>query len=357
MDGWIENSRHDWTLLTLPDRFWKWRMRHSAINMAEQVAEMTSRGYRWDAVFASDMLNVAEFRGIVSTEIRKLPSIVYFHENQLAYPAQENTRDLHFAFTNLTTTIAADHVWFNSAYNRDSMIGLLKQTARNWPDYAPIRAIEQIRGKSSIQYPGIECQPPKPNRVSGAPLHLIWAARWEHDKNPDDLLTALDELQSQGIDFRISLIGQVFRKVPDSVDKIRTRYESKIIYCGFLPDREAYWNALNSADVFISTAQHEFFGLSVAEAASIGLHVILPNRLSYPELLNVKDSPMRRAEHLYDGTPHDLALKIAKLANKASQGNLRPCHDLAHHFTEKFGWETRARRMDDEIESIVVATD
>ncbi len=34
LDGWIADSRHDWTLLTLPDSKWKWRMRrldHSMI--------------------------------------------------------------------------------------------------------------------------------------------------------------------------------------------------------------------------------------------------------------------------------------------------------------------------------------
>ena len=37
--------------------------------------------------------------------------------------------------------------------------------------------------------------------------------------------------------------------------------------------------------VVISTAHHEFFGISILEAIHAGAFPILPNRLSYPELI------------------------------------------------------------------------
>ena len=55
LDGWTASSRHKWTLLTLPPRKWKWRMRHSAVTMANQTAEKVRAGEKWDVLFCSDI--------------------------------------------------------------------------------------------------------------------------------------------------------------------------------------------------------------------------------------------------------------------------------------------------------------
>ena len=49
--------------------------------------------------------------------------------------------------------------------------------------------------------------------------------------------------------------------------------------------RLTYAGLLWSADVVLSTAIHEFFGVSVVEAMYCGARPVLPARLSYPELL------------------------------------------------------------------------
>jgi glycosyltransferase involved in cell wall biosynthesis len=41
---------------------------------------------------------------------------------------------------------------------------------------------------------------------------------------------------------------------------------------------------LANSDISISTSEHEFFGISVMEAYARGCHIVVPNRLSYPEL-------------------------------------------------------------------------
>lgn len=117
LDGWIATSRHTWTPLTLPAHHWKWRMRHAAITFAEQVASCPNTHF--DAIFCSDMLNLAVFRGLAPQPISKLPTVVYFHENQLTYPDNSRTqRDYHYAFDNFQTLLAADQAWFNSDYHR-----------------------------------------------------------------------------------------------------------------------------------------------------------------------------------------------------------------------------------------------
>ena len=50
-------------------------------------------------------------------------------------------------------------------------------------------------------------------------------------------------------------------------------------------DLPIYRRLLWQADITISTAHHEFFGISLLEAIYCHTFPLLPNRLSYPELL------------------------------------------------------------------------
>ena len=64
------------------------------------------------------------------------------------------------------------------------------------PDFQPRGAVDAIRAKSTVQSPGIASFP---DRVQGAPgpLRILWAARWEHDKNPEDFFAALKVLKEK----------------------------------------------------------------------------------------------------------------------------------------------------------------
>lgn len=93
-------------------------MRHSAIYFVEQITSELSAD-SFELIFCTDFLNVAEFKGLLPDRFRQKPLVVYFHENQFNYPTQVNDpRDLNYAFTNFTSCLAADAVWFNSQYHR-----------------------------------------------------------------------------------------------------------------------------------------------------------------------------------------------------------------------------------------------
>ena len=344
VDGWSARSCHDWTLLHLPPNKWKWRMRHAAITFAEQVARRIVDGERWDVLFCSDMRNLAEFLGLAPISIKRLPSVVYFHENQLTYPVQvEREHDYHFVFTNMTTALAASRVWFNSAYHRDVFLGALPAFLKRMPDYVPLDAVEQIRAKSEVRSPGIDTLPPRGPRSPG-PMRILWAARWEHDKNPEDFFAALEILAAKGVAFRLSVIGEQFREKPAIFDSAHAQFRAHIERWGFQESREEYVAALCEADVFVSTANHEFFGISTVEALAAGAYPLLPRRLSYPEILRDVDDP---DEFFYDGSPTQLAAKMADLTTRLANGELWPGGNQIRTIAERFNWDRVTRELDE----------
>jgi len=336
-------------------------MRHSALEFARRVDAAWQNGKHWDVVFATDMLNFAEFRGQLQSSAKELPTIVYFHENQLEYPNQTNDpRDFHFGFTNFTTAVAADEVWFNSAFNRDTMRQHLERLSKKWPDFSPYAEIKSIWGKAHIEPPGIEidelCEllPANSSAVSETEkrvsIHILWAARWEHDKNPKQLLEILEGLDESGIDFRLSVIGQSYRNVPIEFEKIHQRFTDAIVNWGFQSSRSDYVRCLTEADVFLSTANHEFFGITTVEAIASGLIPVLPNRQSYPELMMTGEESMR--ELLFESTEHaiEILARISKekLGIEASGKE----HFLAQEFRKRYAWKHRASVIDERLVQI-----
>ncbi|HUU84279.1 MAG TPA: DUF3524 domain-containing protein [Phycisphaerae bacterium] len=352
LDGWCAHSRHEWTLLDLPPYKWKWRMRHAAITLADRVADLVERGQRWDRLFCSDMLNLAEFIGMAPLPVQLLPSVVYFHENQLTYPVRhEQERDYQFAFTNLTTALAATRVWFNSAFHRDSFLNALPVFLKRMPDCQPIEAVERVRAKARIEPPGIGELPQRGPRPPGPP-RILWAARWEHDKNPDAFFEALHKLRDRGIAFRVSVIGERFREVPPVFESARQDFADAIDRWGYQSSRAEYESALTEADVIVSTADHEFFGLSVIEAIAAGAYPLLPRRLAYPEILGAGRTPGTDA-FLYDGDADELARRLAALAQRCTQGGLWSgvCRDSLRA-VERFFWKHRGPALDRALEEV-----
>ncbi|HSV99623.1 MAG TPA: DUF3524 domain-containing protein [Sedimentisphaerales bacterium] len=351
-DGWSEAGRHTWSVLSLPPYKWKWRMRHAAVTFAHQVERQLARGDRWDLLLCSDMLNLAEFLGLAPRGVRDLPTVVYFHENQLTYPVRcENERDYQFAMTNLTSALAADAVWFNSAFHRDSFLNALDSLLKRMPDHQPFEALSQIREESEVHPPGVAPRPARQTRTPG-PLRILWAARWEHDKNPQDFFAALAKLKERNVPFRVSVVGEQFREVPEVFGQARTRFADHIDRWGYQQERADYEAALLEADVFVSTARHEFFGLSAVEASLAGAYPLVPCRLAYPEIFAWPDGGAE-SDFLYSGTVEDLADRLAGLAARLERdGSLLDTTESLRTRLSRFEWPHLAPVLDEAVERI-----
>ncbi len=353
LDGWSALSRHAWTVLTLPPYKWKWRMRHAAITFAQEVHEHSSANLSWDLLFCSDMLNLAEFRGLACREIGELPALIYLHENQLTYPVRvESERDYQFAMTNMTSALAADAVWFNSSFHRDEFLGALDAFLGRMPDYQPIDAVQTIRSKTCIHPPGVTRMLMRDRRKAG-PLRILWAARWEHDKNPEDFFRALEILRRRGVAFRLSVIGEQFRETPEIFVRAQREFVDRIDRWGYQDSRAEYEAALAEADVFVSTARHEFFGLCAIEAALAGAIPLLPNRLAYPEIFGLGQNE-DADRFFYDGSPEALAERLADLAALVAQG--RSLVDQTGELRERlrrFEWPNLVPALDEAVEKVV----
>lgn len=343
LEGWIEHSRHDFTVLTLPPGKWKWRMRHGAITFARQLRDEAQFAQDFDVLFCTDMLSLAEFRGLAPGWVRDLPTIVYFHENQLTYPVrEERERDLHFAMTNLTSCLAADAVWFNSVWHRDEFLNAAASFLKRMPDSVEPALAEEIRMKSEVHSPGIESCP-SPGGQTGrkqGPLRIAWVARWEHDKNPELFFNSLIELESRGVDFRVSVLGESFAEVPDCFPVARQRLAGKIVHWGYAESREAYWQILADCDVVVSTAAHEFFGIAILEAVSAGCFPLVPRALAYPETLGESNT-----DWFHDGTVESVAGLLESLAGAQQSFPKAPSVD-------HYAWPVRASEMDARLERV-----
>ena len=299
-----ERSRHDVTLLTLPPRKWKWRMRGAALAFEAELRALPAAP---DLLVSTDMLNLPELLGLARDILpARLPVITYFHENQLTYPLPStDERDFHFGLINIYTALASHQVVFNSAFHREEFLSAVADLLGNMPDQRPDDIPDRIRAKSDVLGVPVDL-PSAPGVEESRPPLVLWNHRWEEDKDPATFFRVMRRLDRAGHDFKMVVVGQSFRDQPACFEEARRGLAHRIEHWGFLPSRADYLRMVARCRVVVSTARHEFFGLAVREAIGLGCHPLLPRRLVYPEVVG------SREEHLYD-TEEQLAAKLERL--------------------------------------------
>ena len=358
LEQWQVRSRHAIDILGLPPYHWKWRMRHSAVSFADHLRGGPAP---WHVLFCSSMLDLAAFRGLAPAELSGLPAIVYFHENQLTYPdnpeqertASQRERDSHFAFTHITSGLAAAEVWFNSSYHQCEFLAALEEFEGRFPDrgFEVARRLAERSRTEPPAFDGGRGETGEPRASSAAP-HLVWVSRWEHDKAPERFFAALQTLKQLGLHFELSVLGESFRQVPSVFAWARETFQQELRHFGYLDSRAEYLNVLSAADFVVSTARHEFFGLAVCEAIAAGCVPVLPRALSYPELLS-EMTEWAQAQCLYPPS-EDLVdvLQRAFALHSEHPVKLAEVQNQAASSVERFDWATRLSALDAGIDRV-----
>ncbi|MBS9402399.1 DUF3524 domain-containing protein [Halomonas sp. TRM85114] len=289
----------EWTLLELPPRHFRWRIRGNPLTWMLKEDATLSRDY--DVVLATSMVDLATLIGLYP-HLARARKIVYFHENQFAYPSAGGQKPQGEALmVNLYAALAADVVAFNSAFNRDSFIDGARNFLKRLPENLPaVRPLERLRKHSRVLPVPLD---PVPDAIpDGGGRRIVWNHRWEYDKNPEDFFAALETLSAQGIDFELAVMGQRFRGEPAIFARAREQLSRHVVAWGPQPT-EAYRAQLDEADIVVSTTWHEFQGLSIMEATQRGALPLVPDRLCFPEFYP--------AAYRYDGSHEALTDRLA----------------------------------------------
>lgn len=297
LDGLVSRIDAEWTLLTLPARKWKWRMRGSAITFAAELRAQHSRAGAsepsFDLVFASTFVNLAELYGMAGPALAGVPSIVYFHENQLVYPNRHTAEwDYQFPLTNITSALAASACVFNTEWTRTTFLGEIPGFLAAFPDHQPRQVAEEIAARSSVISPPFDPAPfdealgaaGVSAALRGRRSRIVWPHRWEHDKHPEGFLDAVATLAAEGLDFEVAVAGQAFRETAGPLAEQAADLGDRLVHLGEPGSRDEYAALLASSDIAVSTARNEFFGLAMIEACYAGCLPVVPDRLAYTEV-------------------------------------------------------------------------
>ncbi|RMH75631.1 MAG: DUF3524 domain-containing protein [Actinomyces sp.] len=352
LEGWRRHSRHRITPLTLPGRAWRWRMRGGAVTLAEALADHVARHGRPDLVVATDMVDVAALAGLARRALGPTPVVTLLHENQLTYPvAGRADPEPEFAWVTWRNLVAADRVWVNSAHQRHELLAALPAFLAAVPDHDHLGMLAGVAERLEVLHLGVELAdvPEAARRRSadgGRPLVLV-NQRWDADKDPAAALRAVARCVERGLDVEVAVTGETDSAHRAAVTEALARLGDRVVVRGHL-DRGDYVEVLGRADVVVSAARHEYFGIAVVEAVAAGAVPVLPAGLAHDEII-----PARHHGWVLYG-PGELTARLA--ATLADLARVRTAlADLAGEVRRRFGWPTRVVDHDARVDAVVEA--
>lgn len=272
-------TQFHWHKLELPGRHFRWRIRGNPLSWLHALPEELP-----DFILATSMVDISTIKGL-HPRLANIPCIYYFHENQFSYPVSKHQVDsVEPKMVQLYGAIVADKLLFNSAYNRDSFLEGVSHLLNKFPDKIPDGIVDTLREKSDVL--PVVIRPIEHDEVKNKKL-ILWNHRWEYDKAPQVFCDALIKLDENNIDFKLALLGSRSKVKPDELLEIEEKFGDKILVNEKM-SRQDYKKYLGQSSIVVSTAIHEFQGLSVLEAISAGAVPVVPDDLCYQEQYETK---------------------------------------------------------------------
>jgi glycosyltransferase involved in cell wall biosynthesis len=351
VNGYQKYSQHHIEILSLSGQFWKWRMHGGAVTLARIFL---SQNFSPDLIIATDMLDLTTFLALTRHRAAEIPVAIYFHENQLCYPWSPDDRDViqkrdrHYGFINYSSALAADAIFFNSQFHKDSFLKELYRFLKHFPDHRDLQNVEKIASKSQVLHLGLDLErfdqhQPIADFKQGQPPLLLWNHRWEYDKNPQEFFRALFILNEQGYDFNIAILGENFSKAPVEFEQAREKLGDKIVHYGYVENFGQYAEWLYKADIIPVTSNQDFFGASVVAAIYCGCYPILPKRLAYPEIFPLES---------YSGNFYNNFDDLVEKLGGVIKNNESVRQQNFSHVVQKYSWQMMASIYDEKFITI-----
>ncbi len=316
--NWLSNQQDcpvRLRIFELPGRYFRWRIRGNPLSWMAEFRDALQQEQPHH-ILATSMVDIATIKGL-HPELADIPVTLYFHENQFAYPVGDRQHSsIDPQMVQLYGALTSERCLFNSRFNLESMLEGVTELLRKLPDAIPDHVVDELRAKSSVLPVAVETVNTDtiPAQTGTMPM-ILWNHRWEYDKRPDRFEAVLDTLANRGVDFQLALLGPRPEKVPGELSAIREKHAARIVADGMVP-RAEYETLLKRARVVISTADHEFQGLSMIEAVSAGATPVVPDALCYREQYpgrfrytpgNIEEAADRVSDALQHSSPVDIS--------------------------------------------------
>ena len=345
-EGWQQHSRHDVDILALPGREWRRRMRAGSVELAARTATWVSEHGSPDLVVATNMLDLAGYLGLARRSLGSVAAVQFMHENQFSYPRQPGEAfDAGLAWMQWRGLSAADEVWFNSAHHCDALLAGLDALDDPAREDTPLVEPSVIEAKSWVAHLGIEFGAIHRERDATRPKRplVVSNQRWHHDKDLGSVLRALITARERGFDFDVALLGDSTGGEAEALGPLVERLGDAVVAKGHL-ERSEYLDLLGRADIVVSAARNENFGLAVVEAIAAGAWPVLPDALSYPEIVPAEFW----ADCLYE--PGKLGRLLRDVVERVASGESADPGLAAS--MERFDWPTVAAALDERVDQV-----
>lgn len=362
LDAWCRHSRHEIEVHGLKPRHWKWRQEASAWELARSIKAAPAP----DLIACSDFVDLPRLMGYLPPAWAATPTLLYFHENQLTYRVgpDDDSRgssgetalpeDFTHGFSNILSAVRATTAVFNSEFHRTAFGSAATELLRRLPRPNPQSELTQRLDDAHVvpPLPQLGEVPLGSGAAQGAPLRLAFPHRLEADKDPCAFFHAVHEASAQA-EIEVVLLGGDLERAASPIRQAARAIAPRIVHEGHCPDRADYLGFLGGADVVVSTAKHEFFGVAFTEAMAAGCTPLAPRRLNYPDLVARVPEPQGA---LY-GPEESLAARLIALGNPSRLAEIRSMDRRAaiRQSVSGFGAEEGARALDAIVEGTVSA--